>query len=796
MGLGGHQVIQRLRNVSPTTWADFGAIVLLTYVIFWALHPSLLFSTTTVTGGDMGAHVAMPAYMHDHLGLPWHLTSWYPGWFAGMPLYTYYFVLPDLFAALASFIIPFTIAMKLATVAGSLIMPLSAYVMGRCFRAPRPIPVALAAGTLPFLFSSAFTIDGGNLFSTLAGEYPYSLSLSFAMITIGLFARGMQEQKGRWLAATMLSLTLAAHVLPWFFAIAGIGILWVRELMTRRRPNDGPDEPGNGAPFIRGYHRRVTAFIVSTGLVSAGLSAWWLLPFGTTQSLTNSMGYTNVDVSTMHAVFTHLGWFSDTGGSTGTRLVIVLAGLAFIRAFATANRLGIFLTTMAILSLSVFMVDPQGVIFNERLVPFWYISIYLSAAWFVGSLVDLMLNRRFAAQHREWARWQAYLVTEQIDEAGDPEPEPRPRFWSPLLISALAIFMVVAPLSPAITNILPITPGSNQVPNWSAWNYSGYESKASWPEYHDVVTTMGRLGRQYGCGRAMWEYSSDQDRFGTTMGLMLLPYWTKNCIGSMEGLTFESSATVPYHFLDQAELSEAGKSSNPMVGLNYGTTNLNLGIDHLQMLGVKYYMAYAPSIITQAATNPNLHEVAVTRAWGNGGAQWHIYLIKNSTLVEGVRTLPNVVANISSRQAWLDANQSWWLDSNQWPTMLASDGPSSWPRTTNALKTRRVGVLPVKVTRTVETDQGLSFNVNKTGIPVLVKISYYPRWHVSGATGPYRVSPNLMVVVPTSKHVSMVYGNTAAGTWGSWITFITLLFGARALWRRRSWNRLGNGPRN
>jgi len=25
-----------------------------------------------------------------------NLTPWYPGWFAGMPAYTYYFVLPDL----------------------------------------------------------------------------------------------------------------------------------------------------------------------------------------------------------------------------------------------------------------------------------------------------------------------------------------------------------------------------------------------------------------------------------------------------------------------------------------------------------------------------------------------------------------------------------------------------------------------------------------------------------------------------------------------------------------------------
>ena len=50
---------------------------------------------------------------------------------------------------------------------------------------------------------------------------------------------------------------------------------------------------------------------------------------------------------------------------------------------------------------------------------------------------------------------------------------------------------------------------------------------------------------------------------------------------------------------------------------------------------------------------------------------------------------------------------------------------------------------------------------------MLVKISYYPRWHATGATGPYRVSPNLMVVVPTAKDVSLVYGSTPAITLGN-----------------------------
>jgi hypothetical protein len=40
----------------------------------------------------------------------------------------------------------------------------------------------------------------------------------------------------------------------------------------------------------------------------------------------------------------------------------------------------------------------------------------------------------------------------------------------------------------------------------------------------------------------------------------------------------------------------------------------------------------------------------------------------------------------------------------------------------------------------------------------LVKVSYFPNWKVSGGEGPYRVTPNLMVVVPTSTHVKLHYG--------------------------------------
>ena len=68
---------------------------------------------------------------------------------------------------------------------------------------------------------------------------------------------------------------------------------------------------------------------------------------------------------------------------------------------------------------------------------------------------------------------------------------------------------------------------------------------------------MKQLGQDNGCGRALWENNNDEDSYGTPMALMLLPFWTDGCIGSMEGLYFEASGTTPYHFLTTAALSPA-----------------------------------------------------------------------------------------------------------------------------------------------------------------------------------------------------------------------------------------------
>ena len=45
------------------------------------------------------------------------VTGWSPSWYAGYPIYTFYFVLPDLITALGSFLAPYDIVFKLVNVA-------------------------------------------------------------------------------------------------------------------------------------------------------------------------------------------------------------------------------------------------------------------------------------------------------------------------------------------------------------------------------------------------------------------------------------------------------------------------------------------------------------------------------------------------------------------------------------------------------------------------------------------------------------------------------------------------------
>jgi hypothetical protein len=674
--------------------------------------------------------------MRHHLLPKLRLTGWAPDWYAGFPAYHFYFPLPALMIALLSFVLPYGIAFKLVTVLGLVTLPLCAYAFGRLAGMRFPGPVMLALATLPFLFDRGFTIYGGNIPSTLAGEFAFSISLSFALLFLGVVARGLDTGRNRALGAVLLALTGLSHLLPTIFALAGAGLL----LLLR---------PG------RARLKFLVGILVAGGLIAA----FWSFPFAMRLEYANNMGWEKITQYSQNLFPQNKTW-----------LWMVLAPAGALCAVALRRRVGLFLVGMAAITGSLFVLAPAGRLWNARVLPFWFLSLYLLAGVGVAELGPAM--------GRILAR--------------DPEHPPTFARWVTPLAAAFAVWMFVGLPLGVLPKWLPkpSTTDSSYVDDWAKWNYSGYERKPAYPEYKSVIDMMADVGRTHGCGRAHWEYESQLDRFGTPMALMLLPFWTHGCIGSMEGLYFESSATVPYHFMSAAELSKA--PSNPQRDLPYTGLDVAKGVEHLQMLGARYYLAFSPEATAQADADADLTLVAVT-------GKWRAYEVRGSDIVAPLVNQPAVITGGGKgEREWMGVMADWYQDFGAHDVFLAASGPKEWQRVkVNHVATdsitigadvqvdppQRQPLDPVQVSGIRTRDNRITFNVDRPGVPVLVKASYFPNWKVSGASGPYRVSPNLMVVIPRSTHVSLYYGRTPVDMIG-WMLSLTGI-GLAVTWARR-----------
>jgi hypothetical protein len=106
----------------------------------------------------------------------------------------------------------------------------------------------------------------------------------------------------------------------------------------------------------------------------------------------------------------------------------------------------------------------------------------------------------------------------------------------------------------------------------------------------------------------------------------------------------------------------------------------------------------------------------------------------------------------------------------------AADGPAAWARV--PVSQTRPNAVPepaTTVSHVVESDSSISFHVDRIGTPVEVRVSYFPNWKATGADGPWRTAPNLMVVVPTSHDVTLHYGSSPSDEIGQAISVLSLV---------------------
>ena len=726
-----------------------------TLIVLSVLHPDLILRNNTPTGGDMGAHVWGPAYLRDVLLPHWRLTGWSMDWYAGLPVYRFYMVVPALAIVALDVVLPYGIAFKIIVAAGLVAFPVCVYIMGRVSKLLYPLPELMVIGATMFLFDESFTIYGGNIPSTMAGEFSHSIALAFAILGLGFFARGLDDGKHRGWAALLIALSALSHGIVLLFVFGGAALMLLMRLDRQR-----------------------LKFGITTLSCAVFLSAFWVIPF---------LGG--------HAFMTDMKYGSEPGGGSfktmwdmyfplATNLDIMLMTLAIVGFVGSVYRrrflgmwMGVYIVVLMIgVKVAQGGLPVIGLLWNPRILPFMYLLRYMLAA--IGVYEAGLFIRRTIAIQRNPLQMPSAPTTNT----------------STSLLWLVAVFCLMVlgvryqslPFATLQSTATGTSYGWGPVSfpaqrafsdGWSRWNFEGYEGKTTFDEYNGVVQAMKKLGEDpaHGCGRALWENSGDLNKYGTTMALMLLPYWTDGCIGSMEGLFFEAAGSTPYHFISAAALSK--QSSNPVRELRYDNNDAAKGVAYMRTMGIRYYMGYTPEAIAKADEQPDLTKV------GTSGP-WHLYEITDTAIVEPLSVQPVVINERpgDKRERWLEIGTSYFQHMNEWSALPVDNGPDEWQRIEVEADASRsagepggpgrevdivkpvagstintVSINPVVVSDVKVEQESVSFSVDRVGVPVLVKVSYFPNWQVKGASRLYRAAPNMMVVVPTEKNVTLSY---------------------------------------
>lgn len=756
-------------------WITIGSVIL---TVLAMVQPHQIVNDSTPTGGDMGAHVLGPAVLRDVLLPAGSITGWSDAWFAGFPAFYFYFPLPSLVIVGLDVFLPYGVAFKIVTVVGLLATPAAAYFFARSMKLPRMIASTAGVASGAFVFVESFTIYGGNIASTMAGEFSFSWSFALGLFYLGLMIRAVRDDR-RYLplAALVLGLTALAHVITtMMFVLATVPILFWKKGALR---------------------------VLVTWVWGFGVSAFWSLPLLRSIGFSADMAWsplrrwdeifpTELWILAVPALF-GVAWLLIRNRRSTPLIVMTFAPVLYFWMPLQAERLEIY--------------DGTWKLWNGRLLPWWYFGVLFFCGVAVG-VAGRALMRRLPASLPGWipvlafsvvlapglARWGEYRYME---------------YWA-WGLGAVAIVAVLSfafarqwrvnttsavPIATALIVLSVITAGTSFLPGWARWNFTGYEAKDGWDEYSGLMDAIDELPP----GRVQWEANRELNTYGTPMALMLTPYWSEGH-PSMEGLYFESSLTTPFHFVNASEMSHS--PSNPIPGLQYHTFEFDRGVEHMDAYGVSYYVSFTEEATTAAIEHQAFTELAKAEPFT-------VFALPETSLVSVATHQPAVYEAQQGGLAGIFAADEqdvgevlsfhefaleWYDDLSLLDQWVTADGPADWPRITGLEELADVSQ-PLAgggegTITDVSSDNGvITFSTTAVGVPHLVKMSYFPNWEADGADGPFRASPSLMVVVPTAEDVTLEFRRQWPEQlgWGmsaaAWLALFVV--GGHALFQRR-----------
>ena len=691
------------------------------------LRIDLVFSDSLPTGGDMGAHIVPTKFFVSELFSNFKISGWSNDWFAGYPAYYFYFPLPPFIVAVLSPVFPFGIAFKIMVVISLVLLVFS--IQKLIFEENKiSLHLGFAAGLL-FLLTESFTIFGGNLASSLAGQYSFTYSLAFGNLSI-YFLTKSNLKNSLYYSSICISFCILSHIIPFIIFI----------------------------PIYSFY------FLQNRSSILNKFSSFLIFVFLTIRFSISL--FTNLEYTTN---MTYSPYRNISDLIKPDILPLLLLSIVFLFSSQSKNIVKNFFSLEVYLILSSFLLffyGPEGALWNGRVVPFFILGTILFVfkllteninsltSKFQGhiflSLIYLAISLFLLFNY--YSRWNdRYEVTALFIVA---------------LFLILYFFNINKPkqlFSILFTSLTIST--ITFLPHWLNWNFTGYEDKAEWGQISSLYDKLNDISS----GRIMWEPNPDLNKYGTPMVLMTIPMFTDH--ESVEGLYFDSSITTPYHFVTISGLAQ--RPSNPVGGLSYINGNFDKGIRHMNELGVDYFIAYTDTISNKAINSSELEFLFES-------SPFKVFKL-NSSKVDLVTSelinfsQPSLYERISNSVFKNPLEESFFTLSmkefQKDENIRVIDKPSI-----DTIKNKlSADEAQVNITDFKLTNNQLTFTTNKPGKLHLIKVSYFPNWVIENGDGPYRITPSFMAIVPNSNDVKLTFETTNLERFLSIFSYVCLI---------------------
>ncbi len=387
---------------------------------------SSVLSTSIPSGGDNPAHPVLMKFIGEAFFGHGKFVHYNPAFWGGFEAFQFYFPFPYWLAAALSYVMPANVAFKLVTLLPILLLPCSFYWAARSLSLSIPARVVAGLLAIPFLFTEAHVMWGGNVFSALAGMIGNAWGFVFFVLAFGqLMAAGESRRFSLW---AMLFSVLAAlsHFYMLLMLVMLYGVFFLQDIVDYTR--------------TRGELLEVFRWkIYLTGAATAGVMAWWAFPLLAYRKYSSELG------GDWNIVF--LDTFSLAEKIFFASSVLTLIGFLALKKIDLRIRRQTYWALLLFLGGYVaffFFNDVFGTtaFLKNRLWP----SIYF-AAYFAGVLaVDL---------------WYKKLPL-------------------PLFAAGFGLLWFLIPPDQSFAN----------AKSWMSWNYSGLQAKPGWKDLEKALEIL------------------------------------------------------------------------------------------------------------------------------------------------------------------------------------------------------------------------------------------------------------------------------------------------------------------